>query len=231
MGARISMSAAPDTMAEGPSTSGHGQRMDGIYAAQRHIYDLTRKYYLLGRDRLIAELNVPDGGHALEVGCGTARNMALAARRYPKAQFYGLDISSEMLKSAEKNLRGLSDRCTLAEADATDFNAQALFGRAEFDRVFCSYTLSMIPGWEKALDIACALLAPGGEVHVVDFGEQEQLPGWFAALLKAWLAKFHVEPRSSLFAEAQALGERHGLTVECRSLFRDYARSVVLRRA
>ena len=27
--------------------------MDGVYRYQRHVYDLTRKYYLLGRDRLI----------------------------------------------------------------------------------------------------------------------------------------------------------------------------------
>ena len=30
------------------------RHMDGIYRYQRHIYDLTRKYYLLGRDRMIA---------------------------------------------------------------------------------------------------------------------------------------------------------------------------------
>ena len=28
--------------------------MDRIYRRQRHVYDFTRKYYLLGRDRLIA---------------------------------------------------------------------------------------------------------------------------------------------------------------------------------
>ncbi|HWU72526.1 MAG TPA: SAM-dependent methyltransferase, partial [Sphingomonas sp.] len=27
--------------------------MDAIYRSQRHFYDLTRKYYLLGRDALI----------------------------------------------------------------------------------------------------------------------------------------------------------------------------------
>ena len=32
------------------------RRMDRMYRPQKYIYDLTRKYYLLGRDRLIAEL-------------------------------------------------------------------------------------------------------------------------------------------------------------------------------
>ena len=40
--------------------------MDAMYRRQRHIYDLTRKFYLLGRDELIAELNPPEGGAVLE---------------------------------------------------------------------------------------------------------------------------------------------------------------------
>ena len=28
--------------------------MDSVYRRQRHIYDVTRKYFLLGRDTLIA---------------------------------------------------------------------------------------------------------------------------------------------------------------------------------
>jgi S-adenosylmethionine-diacylgycerolhomoserine-N-methlytransferase len=43
-----------------------------------------------------------------------------------------------------------------------------------------------------------AALAPGGELHIVDFGQQERLPGWFARFLKAWLRKFHVSPRADL---------------------------------
>ena len=46
-------------------------RMDRMYRPQRYIYDLTRKPYLLGRDRLIAGLAAPDGGTILEIGCGT----------------------------------------------------------------------------------------------------------------------------------------------------------------
>ena len=38
------------------SSKAHGGLMDAIYRRQRHIYDATRKYYLLGRDRLIADL-------------------------------------------------------------------------------------------------------------------------------------------------------------------------------
>ena len=57
----------------------HGDLMDRLYRHQRHIYDLTRKYYLLGRDELIAELDPPPHGTVLEIGCGTGRNL-LAVR-------------------------------------------------------------------------------------------------------------------------------------------------------
>ncbi len=67
--------------------------MNRIYRRQRHVYDVTRKFYLLGRDRLIHRLNPPAGGKVLEIGCGTARNLIVAARTYPDVQFFGIDIS------------------------------------------------------------------------------------------------------------------------------------------
>jgi len=48
-------------MAETATTS-RATAMDRMYRHTRHIYDLTRKPYLLGRDRLIAELGVEGGG-------------------------------------------------------------------------------------------------------------------------------------------------------------------------
>ncbi len=47
--------------------------MDHVYRHQRYIYDLTRKYYLFGRDRLISGLQLKPGARVVEVGCGTAQ--------------------------------------------------------------------------------------------------------------------------------------------------------------
>ncbi|MCP9232190.1 class I SAM-dependent methyltransferase [Mesorhizobium sp. LMG 17147] len=203
----------------------HAELMDGVYRWQRHIYDLTRKYYLLGRDRLIAGLDVPAGSTVLELGCGTGRNIILAARRYPGARFFGLDISAEMLETATAALarEGLSGRVTLARGDATDFDAKALFGVKSFDLVFVSYSLSMIPGWEKTVSAALAALSPGGSLHVVDFGQQEALPSWFRTLLRGWLKKFHVEPRESLRAVLDSESARTGASFRFQTLCRGYA--------
>ncbi len=207
----------------------HAGRMDAIYKSQRHIYDLTRKYYLLGRDRLIDGLAPPPGGTVLEVGCGTGRNLILAARRWPEAQLFGLDISEAMLETAAANVAkaGLSDRIRFAPADATAFDPAHLFGEPAFDRIFQSYTLSMIPNWQGALCEAVRHLDARGELHIVDFGQQEFLPAPFRKALFAWLARFHVEPRAGLRATlTDAAGDR---SVHFTPLYRGYAWSAMVR--
>jgi S-adenosylmethionine-diacylgycerolhomoserine-N-methlytransferase len=199
--------------------------MDRIYRRQRHFYDLTRKYYLLGRDQLIAGLDAGPGTRVLEVGCGTGRNLIVAARRYPGAHFTGLDISAEMLATARRNVAraGLADRITFVQGDATAFDAASLSGGAGFDRVFLSYTLSMIPEWQAALATAARALAPGGRLDLVDFGQQERLPSAFRSGLFAWLDKFDVTPRAALPQVALGIAAMEGLGGEWQPTRRGYA--------
>jgi S-adenosylmethionine-diacylgycerolhomoserine-N-methlytransferase len=210
----------------------HAERMDAIYGVQRHFYDLTRKYYLLGRDRLIREIDVPMAGSVLEAGCGTGRNLAAVGMRYPTARLFGLDISNEMLKSAQQSLarRALEGRSKICVADATAFDPLALFGRTDFDRVFLSYSVSMIPDWRAAIEAAMAAVAKGGSLHIVDFGQQQGLPRWFRQGLKRWLARFHVTPRADLFDYCRETAQRNGWRCSTQALYRDYAWSVTLSR-
>lgn len=190
--------------------------MDNMYRRQRYIYDLTRKYYLFGRDKLIQELPVGRDEHICEVGCGTARNLVLLAKRHPSATFYGIDASSEMLKTAQASVdaAGAGAQVKLATALSTDFSG-ALFGRAQpFDRLIYSYSLSMMDDWRAALEHGFAQLKPGGTVHVVDFGNQEGLPGWFKKMLGTWLDQFHVRFRPEVreWFEAQVRAGRGKMT-------------------
>ncbi|UVC11947.1 methyltransferase domain-containing protein [Rhizobium sp. TH2] len=171
--------------------------MDRVYRRQRHFYDITRKYYLLGRDRLILGLDLSNGQSLLEVGCGTGRNLAVAANHYPDALLFGLDISAEMLATARKNLSGQPTEPVLKRLDATNFTPADL-GVQGFDRIMISYALSMIPEWEKTVTASLAALNPGGSLHIAEFGQQERLPRWFGTLLRTWLKQFHVTPRAEL---------------------------------
>ncbi|NTF07920.1 class I SAM-dependent methyltransferase [Agrobacterium rubi] len=206
----------------------HANMMDKMYRHQRHIYDLTRKYYLLGRDTTIEKLDVPQSGNLLEVGCGTGRNLLYASKLFPTAKLYGLDISSEMLTTASENFGGHRERPILRVSDATTFKLSE-FGRSTgFDRIMISYAVSMIPDWEKAVERAMLALVPGGSLHIVDFGQQEQLPQWFRSLLQAWLAKFHVTPRANMRYVLETLAGSHNATLEFEPIARGYAWRAVL---
>jgi S-adenosylmethionine-diacylgycerolhomoserine-N-methlytransferase len=187
--------------------------MDEVYRGQRHIYDFTRKYYLFGRDTLIAGLDARPGMRVLEVACGTGRNLGKVAKAWPGVRLFGLDISSEMLKSARA---ALGEEARLGEGDACAFDPASLLGEPAFERIVLSYSLSMIPDWQGALDHAAGQLATGGSLHVVDFGDLEGLPGPFRILLRKWLAKFHVEPRPALLDIASRIAGARGLAHESR---------------
>jgi S-adenosylmethionine-diacylgycerolhomoserine-N-methlytransferase len=199
--------------------------MDGMYRHQRYIYDLTRRYYLIGRDQLIAELNPPPGGSVLEVGCGTARNLLHAARRYPRAKFYGLDVSEEMLKTAQASINRSSFKgaISVAQADATTFSPTELFGLRDIDRIFISYALSMIPPWQAVVDRAVSQLAPNGELHIVDFGTMASMPELPRRAMRAWLTRFSVTPRLDLETVVRETAKRHGRTATFRQGRFDYS--------
>jgi S-adenosylmethionine-diacylgycerolhomoserine-N-methlytransferase len=184
----------------------HAATMDGVYRHQRHIYDLTRKYYLLGRDHLIDNL-APGDGSVLELGCGTGRNLLRAAQRHRNARFYGLDISASMLETAAACVATSpsSDRIRLARADAAAFDLQQLFSVASVDHVFISYALSMIPPWEDAIQAG------------------------FRRVLHAWLSRFHVTPRAPLVAVATRLASAQNATLEWTPLYRGYAWYLTIR--
>lgn len=205
----------------------HAELMDRTYRLQRRFYDLTRAWYLLGRDHLLADLDPPPDGRVLELACGTGRNLDRIFRQHPGLRLYGLDISREMLASAEAKL---NNRAFLARADACRFSGPQIFGAAGFDRIVLSYAVSMIPDWETAIANAVEHLAPGGSLHIVDFHDQSGLPRWFRGMLWSWLARFHVTPRTGMADSVDAIARARGCSASWTPLYRGYAQYAVIRR-
>lgn len=199
--------------------------MDRMYRWQHNFYDLTRKPYLLGRDRLITELAPPDGACVLEIGCGTGRNLITAAYTWPNARFFGYDVSAVMVEHAQNAVRraGLEGRIRLALGDACAFDARATFGVTSFERIYFSYVLSMIPHWRRALSDAASLLEPGSSLHIADFGDQHGMSTLSRAMLNKWLSIFHVSPRMDLQSELRLLARTRGLQDRCQNIYGGYA--------
>ena len=187
------------------------EEMDRMYRLQRYFYDATRKYYLLGRDRLLREMALKPGDRVLEIGCGTARNLIVLAKQRPDVACYGLDASNEMLTTAATKVhqRGLDARITLRVCYAEQLDYRQTFGLDQpFDAAFFSYSLSMIPTWPEAIAAALANLKPHATLYVVDFWDQGDWPGWFRGLLKSWLDLFHVVHRPELLEHLRELDAR-----------------------
>jgi S-adenosylmethionine-diacylgycerolhomoserine-N-methlytransferase len=185
-------------MAGGPNS--HAALMDRVYGRQRHFYNFTRRYYLIGRDRLIRGLDLAPGQSVVEVGCGTARNLIAIARRYPHARLFGLDASQAMLETARRHVAqaGLADRIALIHGYAESLEPRSFAETAGFDAVVFSYSLSMIPDWRGALAAGNAALSAHGRSHIVDFGDLAGLGRVASAGLRFWLRRFHVKPREEI---------------------------------
>jgi S-adenosylmethionine-diacylgycerolhomoserine-N-methlytransferase len=204
-----------------PSREAHAGLMDRVYRPQRHLYDLTRKYYLLGRDRLIAGLALEPDSTLIEVGCGTGRNLIAIARMYPEARLYGLDASEAMLQTARSKVgrAGLEHRILLRHGLAERLSPRS-FGVETFDHVLFSYSLSMVPDWHAALEAGATALPASGRCHVVDFADFKGLGLVGRRALTAWLRAFHVTPRVEFLA---ALERVNGASGELNLLGRRYA--------
>jgi S-adenosylmethionine-diacylgycerolhomoserine-N-methlytransferase len=209
-----------------------GRHMDAIYRSQRHIYDLTRKYYLFGRDRLLDTLPVTTGARVCEIGCGTGRNLIRLARRRRDLNLYGVDVSAAMLDTATAAIERarLEDRVHLALIGEDGLDPASVFGVDAFDAVFFSYVLSMVPDWRPALDRAASLLRPGGVLAVVDFGDQNGVAAWRRVPLLAWLRHFDVLPRAEIEAGLRTLAARWGGPILDRNIGRGYAYLLMLQK-
>lgn len=173
----------------------HPEALDRMYRHQRHFYDATRRFFLLGRDRLLDSMAISGEDRVLEIGCGTGRNLILLAEHHPDASFFGVDASRQMLATATRRIavRGLAPRISLAAGLAEKLDPKIMFGAPlEFDKIFFSYSLSMMPRWHDAIDSAFDHLKLAGTLHVLDFWDQESWPTPLKRLFVRWLALFQV---------------------------------------
>jgi S-adenosylmethionine-diacylgycerolhomoserine-N-methlytransferase len=163
--------------------------VEGYYRWQSVIYDATRWSFLFGRSVVIDRVaRLAEPKRILEVGCGTGRNLAELARRFPQAQLMGLDVSADMLAITEKKIAGERARVELVKR-----RYDQPLSAGSFDLVLCSYALSMFnPGWEEAVACAVADLAPGGLFALVDFHDS-RFP-WF----RQWMGVNHVRMEGHL---------------------------------
>ena len=178
----------------------------------QRVHDALKKHYMLGRDRLIANIDMPGQGTILELGCDDGDTLIETAEAYPLAKLFGIAFSREAFErtQAAVDRAGWCDRISVAYAAPGEIETGALFGRETFDRVYTSYSLSSTAQWRTVVARSHDLIGRAGWFLSLDFGRFDKTSRLTRSVLTRWLATCGISPRAdlkeALLAEAAKSG-------------------------
>jgi ubiquinone/menaquinone biosynthesis C-methylase UbiE len=148
------------------------------------LYDPLQK--LLGSESdhrdLLNQAGLEPGHRVLEIGCGTGNLAILTKLLYPGAKVVGLDPDPKALTRAKLK----AQREAVSVHFDCGFSHELPYPNESFDRVFSSFMFHHLNLGEKkqTLEEARRVLAPGGSLHLLDFGGANTRPeGLIARLL------------------------------------------------
>src|SRR5262245_10801247 len=134
------------------------------------FYDLVVR--LMGGDaaraRLLDQAALEPGQRVLDLGCGTGTLLIEVKRRQPTVDAVGLDPDPAALARARRKAERAGVRVRLDEG----FGDALPYEDSSFHRVLSSFMLHHLEPGTKAATLreAHRVLAPGGTLHLVDFG-------------------------------------------------------------
>ena len=135
------------------------QEVERAYDRWAPVYDLVfGPVFGRGRETAIAATNRM-GGRVLEVGVGTGISLPKYA---PNVCVYGVDISEQMLRKAQRRVDEL--QLTNVEGLAVMDAEHLEFPDNSFDVVMAQYVVTACPNPEACLDEFARVLKPGGEL-------------------------------------------------------------------
>jgi trans-aconitate 2-methyltransferase len=102
---------------------------------------------------LLARVPLTDPRVVYDVGCGAGEQARMIAERWPDAMVYGVDSSSEMLKTASAT----SSRVTWIEADVRSWQPEQ-----QPDLIYSNAAFQWVDGHDALFPRLVGMIAPGG---------------------------------------------------------------------
>ena len=138
------------------------------------VYDnsfaLFTRYY---HRKMVQEINQCTG-KVLDVGVGTGAQLPYYGKHL---EITGIDLSPEMLKRAHKRVARyqLSNIRELVECDATKTH----FAPQSFDVISAAFVMSVVPSPQAVLKEIDRVLAPNGDIFILNHFRHEKGLRWF----------------------------------------------------
>ena len=143
------------------------------YDLLNHVlsFNIDRLWWWRTARKFDAILQRPDA-RVLDLCCGTGdMTFALSRRAHAETEILGADFSHAMLQRAA--VKGRATTLRWIEADALHLP----FPDAHFNLVTSAFGLRNLADYDAGLREIARVLAPGGEVGILDFGEPSGLIG------------------------------------------------------
>ena len=129
--------------------------------AQSYDFDIKGKHARVMYPYVLEKLDKSDFNNFLDLGCGTGELIKLVLNTFSDKQAYGLDISEEMLKVADKKL---SNNVELVLGDSENLPYATNF----FDVVYCNDSFHHYPSPQRVLTEVFRVLKPSGTLIITD---------------------------------------------------------------
>lgn len=136
------------------------QKLNKYYGFHAKIYDLTRPFFLLGRKKFFTKINFKSNEKVLDLACGTGMNLAYIKKIISERNITAIDYSTAMLKAAAKN----HPKIKFLQGDVSKYNF-----KKKFDKIICTYSLSMIDDWKETIKNVKKHLKKNGKFLILDF--------------------------------------------------------------
>ena len=147
----------------------------------------------MGLEKLFSGQNLdaiaPQKLRVLDIACGTGRTLKLIRASLPKASIYGIDLSPNYLKKANKLLsEELGELPQLLQGNAENLPFQEKY----FQGITCVFTFHELPPMvrTKVLEEAFRVIQPGGVFVICDSIQTCDEPD-FTVMLENFPAMFH----------------------------------------